>query len=315
MDERHHLKVYIPTTSINAQSLNISPIIQSQESSILNVQKSRVKIQNKRFKKIIAFDLDETLGSFHDLHILWCGLKQIRKNSFTLEQDEFNAILDLYPEFLRDRILHILEYIYEKKQQCICDKIYIYTNNQCQPPWVSLISNYFAFKLGIDLFFDKNVCAFKIKNVPIEISRTSHKKTYTDFIHCTVIPKTSEICFIDNTHYPEMQNEKIYYIQPRAYVHSLGYIEIIERFLNSEFGKSFQHSLQTTPVFKEYLLDWFDFHGSHSKPQEKITDVHYFVAQKMLYHIKEFLYFANKKPRTKKRRTRLSKVTRKNYKM
>ena len=307
----------------------------------LFLQVYKGKSQNKRSKKVIAFDLDETLGSFRELHILWGGLNQIRNVDYIVaqeEQDFFNALLDLYPEFLRDGILHILEYIYTKKLQGICDKIYIYTNNQCQPPWVSLISNYFSYKLGVNPLFDKNVCAFKIRNVHIESLRTSHKKTYADFIHCAVLPKTVEICFIDNALHPEMKNEKIYYIQPRAYYHSLGYVEILDRFFNSHIGKTFPHSLQSKPIFKpfhkgqplstnelqshaqeeqnfdrvkEYLLDWFDFHGSEMDSKENPTEIHFFVAQKMLYHIKEYFYWQNRKQKTKKKRIHIGRSTRK----
>ena len=35
----------------------------------------------------------------------------------------------------------------------------------------------------------------------------SHDKTYNDFIKCTKLPTNSEICFLDDTFYPEMAND------------------------------------------------------------------------------------------------------------
>ena len=61
-------------------------------------------------KKVVIFDLDETLGSFADLYILWGGIKQVNPDCDSIEE-----ILDLFPEFLRFGILIILEYLYECK--------------------------------------------------------------------------------------------------------------------------------------------------------------------------------------------------------
>ena len=74
-------------------------------------------------KKVIAFDMDETLGSFTDLEILWSTIIELQysnidKTTLYVTPDNlklFNTFLDLYPEFLRYGILHILKYIYQKK--------------------------------------------------------------------------------------------------------------------------------------------------------------------------------------------------------
>ena len=75
---------------------------------------------------VIAFDLDETLGSFTDLEILWKTILSFQKN----KPIDFNKLLDLYPEFLRYGILLILEFIYNKKKKGLCDRVYIYTTDQ-----------------------------------------------------------------------------------------------------------------------------------------------------------------------------------------
>jgi len=267
----------------------------------------------KKYQKMIAFDLDETLGSFADLNILWCGLQKITKKSDS-EQNNFNHILDLYPEFLRYGILNILEYLYIKKKQGDCDKIYIYTNNNCNPPWVSLITNYFNYKLNInDDIFDKSICAFKINNKVLELSRTTQEKTYNDFIKCTLLPKTTEICFVDNTYYRNMENEKVYYIQPLAYYHNVTVKSMIERFIYSTISNQYNDFFDSKKGLEEYLYDWFDTNRLQIDTPTKNLQLDIFVAQKIMYHIKEFFYLTNRKNKTKKNRIRLTKITRKRY--
>ena len=55
---------------------------------------------------VIVFDLDETLGSYCDLNIIWEYFKYNIK---------FNSLLDLFPEFSRCGIFSILHFIYQKK--------------------------------------------------------------------------------------------------------------------------------------------------------------------------------------------------------
>jgi hypothetical protein len=73
-------------------------------------------------QKVITFDLDETLGSFGDLYILWDGLQMYIKNNTEPNNEEenpnesmFYMLMDLYPEFLRYGILNILDFLYHKK--------------------------------------------------------------------------------------------------------------------------------------------------------------------------------------------------------
>ena len=65
--------------------------------------------------KIVVFDLDETLGYFTLFGMFWECLINIFKEK-TLNQNYFNEILDLYPEFIRPNIINILKYIKKKKR-------------------------------------------------------------------------------------------------------------------------------------------------------------------------------------------------------
>ena len=120
--------------------------------------------------KVVVFDLDETLGSFTDLYILWRGIKHVWPSC-----NGFTELCDLFPEFLRYGILTILEYLYDKKIKKECHKIFIYTNNQCSTEWVGLISKYLEKKVKSTShhpkypLFDKMICAFKINNKQLQL--------------------------------------------------------------------------------------------------------------------------------------------------
>jgi hypothetical protein len=258
--------------------------------------------------KVIAFDLDETLGSFIDLDILWRMLKGLEKQ-YDIEVD-FNKLLDLYPEFLRYGILSILEFLYQKKKSKQCHKIYIYTNNQCQKNWPSMISEYFDYKLRTDeKIFDKIIYAFKINNKLVELSRTTHDKTYNDFIRCTLLPKTTEICFLDNSEFHEMKAEHVYYIQPASYYHNLSIDEIISRLVRSDISSLFLKHMNSKTLYDKIYANFVGF--DCYRPISKKTDIH--VSQKIMYHLKEFFFFTNKKIRTKKIRYNLGRTTRKKH--
>ena len=218
--------------------------------------------------------------------------------------------MDLYPEFLRYGILQIIEFILNKKKMGKCDKLYLYTNNINSPVFPNLISEYLKYKLKIDYdVFDKLICAFKVNNKIIEHNRTTHKKTYNDFINCTVLPENIKICFIDDKYYSKMENEKIYYIQPSPYYHNLTNKEIISRFSNSVFNSDENmnkiNSILNIPYidykYEEYMIQE---KCKENKENKKIY-------KKIMYYVKEFFYLTNRNEKTKKIRISLGKFTRK----
>ena len=110
-----------------------------------------------------------------------------------------------------------------------CYKLFIYTNNQLAKSWTSMIIKYLEQKQNTPKLFDQLICAFKINDVVIEPKRTTHEKTYSDFIKCSLLPHSSEICFIDDKFFKSMAQDKVYYIQPKPYRHSLTISDIIRR--------------------------------------------------------------------------------------
>ena len=245
--------------------------------------------------KAIVFDLDETLGHFSNLRELSAAIEKVMHRP--LKNAEFAELFDLYPEFLRPGILTILEFLYYKKTQGALNKVYIYTNNQCGKEWVDRIVAYINKKIGaVKPLFDDTIYAFKIKNQVVDVRRTTNNKTHSDIIKCTMLKDdATEICFVDDKKYTRMYGERVYYIQPRPYIHTMSKQDIIQRitgysgFLNhvkDELRDALQDALHT------YNKD--DKHNLTSNIE---------ITKKIMYYVREFLYFnRGGARRTQKRR-------------
>ncbi len=237
-----------------------------------------VRLRNK----IIVFDLDETLGQFTELHIIYkCLIKVLDRE---LTQNEFNNLLDLYPEFLRPGIITILDFLYYKKQNGVFSRLFLYTNNQCSGNWVKFIINYFHLKIKAlnKPLFEEPICAFKIRNKIVNVRRSTQSKNYSDLIQCAMFPPaTTEVCFIDNTYYEHMCNDRVYYILPQSYNHQLTKIDIIKRIEKwsvSDYDK---------------FIDLLNV-SIKEKPQNTLSyETEMGITKKIMFHVREFLYFGS----------------------
>ena len=255
-------------------------------------------------KKVIVFDLDETIGSFTDLEILWNSLGEF--DFFKQDQDSFNALLDLYPEFLRYGILNILDFLHYKKKKGHCYKLFIYTNNKFPRVWTSMIIRYLEQKQDLPGLFDQLICAFRVNDVILEPSRTSSSKTHSDLIRCSLLPKTSEICFIDDKYFEGMDVGRVYYIQPKPYFHAMLTCDIISRVCKSKLISGLNDD-----VLRKCLLDAFIVVNKTAKSSDEIT-TDKMVSQKIMFHIQEFFHLTTCHNRTQKlRKYSIGKFTRK----
>lgn len=233
-------------------------------------------------KKVVVFDLDETIGSFADLEILWTALCEL--NTFEQTQESFNALLELYPEFFRYGILNILEFLHYKKNRGLCYKLFIYTNNRFPKSWTTMIIRYMEKKQNTPCLFDQLICSFKINDFVVEPKRTTYSKTHGDLIRCSLLPKTSEICFIDDKYFDNMTGGCVYYIQPKPYNHMMLTIDIVERLCQSNIIRDINIA---DKEFLCLLIDKFKNFNTISKNDEEI-DVDRAVSQKLMFHIQEF---------------------------
>ena len=187
--------------------------------------------------KYAVFDVDETLGYFSQFGAFIDALNNHYNDFSRVMFDNFNELLDLYPEFIRPNMIEILKYISEKKSEGACKGIIIYTNNQGPRSWVENISKYFDYKVGTQVF-DQIIAAFKVNGKIVQEGRTTQNKTYEDLVRIAHIPKTSEICFVDDLNHPGMRHQNVLYINVKPYVETLPTSTIIKRYLESALGKN-----------------------------------------------------------------------------
>jgi hypothetical protein len=257
--------------------------------------------------KIVVFDLDETLGYFVELGIFWDCLNN--NVDVELTQDDFNDILDLYPEFLRPNIIHILNYLKHKKQSKCCNKMMIYTNNQRPKIWANQIVSYFESKINFHIF-DQIIAAFKINGKKIEVCRTSHDKTYSDLVKCTKIPSNSEVCFLDDNYFSGMSNDNVYYINIKPYVHNLKFNDMIERFIKSEIGKELIKENETDKFTSIMTQDFKAYNLNFVNKNDQEYDIDKILGKQIMSHLQIFFnkslknktkkHYINKKNKTKK---------------
>lgn len=181
----------------------------------------------KKTTNVVVFDLDETLGHFSSLGLIWetllvsCYKSNVNPPSFT-------SIMRLFPEYQRPGVLKILRYLLGKKEQNVCTSVMIYTNNQGPDSWANAICSYFESELGSKLF-DRIIRAFKVRGKLIEPKRTSHEKNVSDLLSCTQLPANTEICFIDDQYHVSMENEKVFYIHIKPYTFTMPFQKVLDR--------------------------------------------------------------------------------------
>ena len=231
-------------------------------------------------KKVVVFDLDETLGYFGQLGRFCNLLDEYYKNS-NKSYSIFNELMDLYPEFTRPNIINILKHLLQKKKENKCQAVMIYTNNTGERKWAEHIKAYFEYKLNSKIF-EQIIAAFKINGKIVEINRTSHEKSVDDFFRCTKLPSDIEICFIDDLFHPKMNNDNVYYIHVKEYKHLLPATEMLNRYLNSPLSSD----IKNKDEFKQFTMFNLKYNVVEKDKHEHEIDI--IVSKKMLEHIKEF---------------------------
>ena len=239
------------------------------------------------YKKIVVFDLDETLGYFMELGMFWDTVTEFIKYKqlkIPVDQNLFNNLLDLYPEFVRPNIQDILIYLKEKKQKNSCHKLMIYTNNQGPSEWAKYIIQYFETKINYKLW-DKIIGAFKVKGKKIELCRTTHLKSHTDLIRCANVQDDTQICFLDDVYYPDMINDNIYYINVKPYIYDLEFRVMISRLLDSNILGIIEDPIEC----KKYMLKYMNrYNYIYVKKSSSTQEVDKVLSKRILQHLQIF---------------------------
>ena len=213
--------------------------------------------------------------------------------------------MDLFPEFLRPNILGILNYLKKKKQKNHCDKLMIYTNNQGPEEWAKFIMNYFDHKLKFKIF-DQLIAAFKVKGKQIELCRTTHMKTHTDFVRCTNIPPTTEICFLDDVFYPGMNHDNIYYINIKPYIYDLEFNDMVKRLVTSNILGKLQDPEECITYMTKYM-NRYNFSFIKKSMESQMVDK--ILSKKILNHL--HIFFLRKNTGLNNRLPMVTNITKK----
>ena len=256
-------------------------------------------------QKHFVFDLDETLGSFNELYEI-CKATSVATNEL---RSVLYDLLKIFPEFMRSGIVTILKFLHGKKKSGEFGHLYLYTNNQCGREWTENLVHAIEDVANTANLFDHIICAFKVNNVVVETTRTTHWKTWKDFIRCTLLPHTAHICFIDDTYFPYMKRDRVFYLQPRPYHHRLSLPDIAERLKSVDFilgNSSYQQSSKkrTTNDSSSLLSRWS---SQPAVPEDEMQEKHEEeeeVSQRLLYYLGEFFQLSLRRPSTRKVRGR-----------
>ena len=184
-------------------------------------------IMRNKFKRVVVFDLDETIGCFQQFGIFCDAIEKQRKRKLT--RNDFVEILDLYPEYFRPHIFEIMKFLKQKKIKGDLHRLCLYTNNNGPKEWARRICLFIDNKIDYKLF-DNHIGAYMVNGLQIEPMRTTYDKTVKDFLRTTRLPKHTEICFIDDLYHEKMDDGNVYYIHVEPYTIILPTSILVERY-------------------------------------------------------------------------------------
>lgn len=235
--------------------------------------KNKSSITNVRdYPVVIVFDLDETLGYFSEFSLLWNYLltNQKKQMSEIHLQFCFNDFFDKFPELLRPLIIDILKSLLRKKHHYRFE-IMLYTNNNGSKKWIHHIVKYLEYKINQEFklensIFFKIIYAFKVNGKRVELKRTTCNKTFKDFLSTTSLPECTQICFVDDTYYPDMDVKNVFYINVEPYIYYFNAINMFRRIKQSTYYKNYY-----THVDENVLVSFLESHLYLDKEKENMS--------------------------------------------
>jgi len=204
-------------------------------------------------KKIVVFDLDETIGYFTQLSVFKYSIENEIKRQ--LKFSEFVLLLDLFKDYFRPDMFNIFNFLKEKKIKDNKIKVYIYTNNNGGRSWTYSIKRYIEHKLEYKLF-DRTILSWKDENGKIiEKCRSGYYKSYKDLVKCGKLSKDDKICFLDDTQHNKMIHKNVYYIHLFKYKLKLSYEDMINKLFKSELKYIFKDLYISYNNILDYILE------------------------------------------------------------
>jgi len=171
----------------------------------------------RKKEKIIIFDLDETIGYFQDLSMLF--YKEFLRFPNASERDVLFGLLEINPGIFRINIFEIFTLIINAKKNNHSIKTVLFTNNQGPRLWYNLIVDYIHYKLDYELF-DVIIGPYKIGNEVVEKERTTHNKSIYDLSIILRIPVDyMDVIIFDDQKHTNMTHKNVLYVKLKPYIH------------------------------------------------------------------------------------------------
>jgi len=212
--------------------------------------------------KYVVFDLDETLGYFTELSIIWNCLQTVM-NLHT--QKQFHKLCEVFErDFFRPGIFRTMSYLRDNRHRV---KVVLYTNNTGSMTWLKMILSYMENKVGAPGLFETIVPGY-IPHGPANQMRSSYNKTYEEIRRCANIPANAKVIFFDDQEHPGMLNKNVTYIKVKPHkcsltanyiINKLGYNisenarKMIQRCIES-FQKQYHHRYGSTRIANNDII-------------------------------------------------------------
>jgi hypothetical protein len=245
-------------------------------------------VEKAKIPDYVIFDLDETLGYFTELSIIWGCLQSVYNAS---GQNTFNKLCEVFEkDYFRPGIFRVFKFL---KKQGNNVKVILYTNNTGQIEWLTMILKYIEMRAGVSNLFHKIVPGFKRGDPPGPHKRTSFEKTYSEIIRCASIPNNARIIFFDDLWHPKMHTKQVSYVHVRPFFHPLRPAFIIHKLQHSYFQfLDYSTNSYLYRCIKNFHKQYVD-RGHHHKTS-RIDD------QDIITPIKQFLRVQKKTVRRRK---------------
>ena len=114
-------------------------------------------------------------------------------------------------------------------------------------------------------------------------------KTLNDLIRCSKLPDNTQICFLDDTYYPNMKNDNVYYIKVKPYIYDLSFDTLIQRFAKSDIGKKILKTSDETETFVSFMNSYMlQFQFLYVNKSDEEYEIDKIVSKKIMIHLQTF---------------------------
>ena len=222
--------------------------------------------------RIILMDLDETIGSFKDINLVYHYVKRYMN---------LHELLNIFKkEVFRPHMFDIFEMIANLKRMNEVDKVILYTNNNGGHVWPSKIVQYIHKNIP-DVFDDIIYGLFVVRgNIP-DTRRKYYHKHMEDVRRILQVHPGTTFLFFDDMDYQHMHTNDVEYILLNPYYCQLTSGLVLEK-------------LKYHPLFRFLRDALHEYETSNHDPfeedDEKEDDIHYSESVRITRSIIEFVH-------------------------